>query len=62
MILCIIAVINNHFKIKIVTLIIEDEIIYETEIKSFLLLEMVKMVKIVLIWALLKIKMVKITL
>jgi hypothetical protein len=47
MILCIIAVINNHFKIKIVTLIIEDEIIYETEIKSFLLLEMVKMVKMV---------------
>jgi hypothetical protein len=36
--------------------------IYETEIKSFLLLEMVEIVKIVLIWALLKVEIVKIML
>jgi hypothetical protein len=36
-------------------------IIYKTKIKSFLLLEIVEIVEIVLIWTFLKVEMVKIT-
>jgi hypothetical protein len=50
-----------HYSFKFEEKVKNITAIYETEIKSFLLSEIVKIVKIVSTWTLLKVKIVKIT-